>query len=740
MALNPLYFTTTSLEELFVDKDTGEFLADGYIVFYSDSSRTTPKTVYELSGAPPNYTYTALPNPLSIGGSGYPVNDNNENVNIYYYPYDSEGNLELYYIVVYNSGNIEQFTREGFPNVSPADDPENEFTNGISNQLSNPQFSDVLFDPSEGLVIEFDEAISSMVYAVAPDWDIVISSTGSGTVTINQTSLAGSLAIITNPPYLLDILMGGANISSVYLRQRLYNNPDIWSTTTDGQDGYVASYMLITSIDGTARTISMQYDPSVATSPQTIATGSTGTSGYVPIATTTLLNLATNTDESDVGYVDINIILPTSGHVGITSLQAFGLETNEQNIPYQQEPVNRIRDHLFHYYNPLLQYKPIPSYLVGWDFPLNPAQFNGDSGSLGAIGANKSAYAWDQTILYQNTDEAISYSRNTDGGFIVTAEATAQFAIIQYLDSVQARKILNKPICSMVRASTTKVNGITATASLWYTSDADLPDVTVGTNNSIVSSIDSDGFPLSFNGSWTQVPRNNGSNAIFLVDEEGDEFYNNHALTGWDASITDASNTATYFAIVIGFSSLAESETVAFDSISLCSGSIPTIPAPKTEDEVLRECRFYYQKTYEKGILPGAITIQGENCQPAITDFVAEPIDGEVYKNIIALYFDEMRTAPIVTFYSPTVADEGMIQFSVRLGGTFPDPDGATTNPTNVSIEGWSSFESSTTCYLLIPIDENFIMQFGVTPSISYVASMIFQYTLDSRLGIFPIV
>ena len=39
-----------------------------------------------------------------------------------------------------------------------------------------------------------------------------------------------------------------------------------------------------------------------------------------------------------------------------------------------QNSVNRQNDYLFHYYNPLLQYKPIESFLIGWDFPVNPAQ------------------------------------------------------------------------------------------------------------------------------------------------------------------------------------------------------------------------------------------------------------------------------------------------------------------------------------------------------------------------------
>lgn len=734
MALNPQYFTTTSLEELFVDKDTGELLANGYIVFYSDSSRTTPKTVYELSGAPPNYTYSALPNPLSIGGSGYPVNDNNVNVNIYYYPYDDEGNLELYYISVHNEGGELQFTREGFPNVSPADDPENEFNNSISNQLSNSQFSDVLFDPTLGVLIEFDDAVSNAVYSIAPDWDLVVSSTGAGAISINQTALAGSLAIITNPPYLIDILMGGANISSVYLRQRLYHNPDIWSTTANGENGYVAAYMLITSLDGTARTISMQYDPSVATSPQVIATGSTGTSGYAPISATTLLSLATNTDESDVGYVDINIVLPTSGHVGVTSVQLFGLDTNEQDIPYQQEPVNRQMDHLFHYYNPLLQFKPISSYLVGWDFPLNPAQFNGDSGTLGAIGANSSAYVWDQTIVFQSADDSITYSRLDDGSLNLEIAGPSKFAVIQYLDGSVLKDIFRNELSVNVLAGfATDPTDVTVTISLWYTIDVTLPDMTI--NESLVSSLDSEGKPTGFNGTWVEITRDLGDASFSAIQTSG-YTQNDYAFSGWSVSdIDEAMESATFFAIVVGTSSI-DSGSVNFGSISLVPGQIATRPAAKTESETLKDCNYYYKKSYENGVIPGAITREGENYQPAITNFITEPGEGELYKNIIAIYFDEMRISPTPTFYSPTSATAGLIEMTVRFGGDFPAPDSPATNPINVSIEEWSAFQASTTCYLLVPIDSSFIMQFISSPAIYYMGSMIFQYTLDARLGI----
>lgn len=118
MALDPLYVTSVSLDEIFLDKDTGEPLANGYIEFYQDDNRAIAKPVYEITGAPPNYTYAALPNPVILGANGAPVNNTGEPVSIYYYPYDPTGNLQLYFVQVYNSANVLQFSRQAWPNIT----------------------------------------------------------------------------------------------------------------------------------------------------------------------------------------------------------------------------------------------------------------------------------------------------------------------------------------------------------------------------------------------------------------------------------------------------------------------------------------------------------------------------------------------------------------------------------------------------------------------------------------------
>ena len=116
MALNPLYVTAPSIQQYFVDKDTGEPLSGGYLYFYHDNNRTEPKSVYTLAGNQANYSYVALPNPLVLSGAGIPVDANGNPIVIYWYPFDDEGNLDLYYVRIVSSTNVPQQTVQAWPN------------------------------------------------------------------------------------------------------------------------------------------------------------------------------------------------------------------------------------------------------------------------------------------------------------------------------------------------------------------------------------------------------------------------------------------------------------------------------------------------------------------------------------------------------------------------------------------------------------------------------------------------
>lgn len=120
MALNSRYMIAPSLEEYFVDKTTGLPLDGGKIFFFSDIDRATLKPIFKLSGSPPNYSYTQLPNPSILSGVGTFQDELNNNILPYYYPYDPDGNVELYYVEVYDKNDVLQFTREAWPNIGGA--------------------------------------------------------------------------------------------------------------------------------------------------------------------------------------------------------------------------------------------------------------------------------------------------------------------------------------------------------------------------------------------------------------------------------------------------------------------------------------------------------------------------------------------------------------------------------------------------------------------------------------------
>lgn len=135
MSLNSQYVIAPSLQEYFVDKDSGLPLSGGMVFFYQDNARSVLKDVFELSGSPPNYTYTVLPNPSTLSAVGTFQDASGNDIIPYYFPFDSLGNVQLYFIEVYNSDGVLQFTREGWPNttqggVTTAEDVTNFVPNG----------------------------------------------------------------------------------------------------------------------------------------------------------------------------------------------------------------------------------------------------------------------------------------------------------------------------------------------------------------------------------------------------------------------------------------------------------------------------------------------------------------------------------------------------------------------------------------------------------------------------------
>ena len=660
MGLDPRYVLLQGIEQYFVDKDTGLPLANGEVWFWTDNNRNSLKYVYELTGGPPNYTYSALPNPIRLSAVGTVQDANGDNKAIYYLPYSNvnPNDIELYYISVFRDGEgpngVPQFTREAWPNITSADNPATEGESSSNNELSNSQFVDVLFDPTNVMTVAYAGS-GTTTAAIAPGWFVEIQHTASGNVVITRSNRTGGApnATPTNAPYTLSV-QGNANITSLSIVQRLYHNPSIWSPITPNQqDSWINAGILLGPNTQNLRILYRPSNYAAVANTQTLLTANNITGNYNYFSNTVQLLPGDNTDLSTVGYTDIVISLTPNTTSTFSSVQVLGVSA-DVIVPYEQQPVNRQEDFLAHYYKPQLAYKPIPSYLVGWDFPMNPSQFyaNGTRAAQ-AIGANKSEYKWDQTLVFQSANSGVGITRGDLGEIVLTAAATSQFALVQYIEPQAAKSLLAGKMAVNINATSNVGGGALATVALYWTDEANLPNAAAGTNNSLVLTLDANGKPATFNGAWSEIARSSLGDAECTIIDAADESFLNYGFRGWDVADNTDIDTATYMAIVVGFESITMGGTVSINSISLCKGDIATEPAPKTLAETAIDCQRYYWKTFNTNTTPAQnIGVNTGEYRYSVSQADA----GDNYSPSI-IFPANMRAIPAITFYNPAAAN-----------------------------------------------------------------------------------
>lgn len=110
------FVSAAMLQDLLVDKD-GTPMANGTITLYHDNARTILKNWYYQTGAPGSYTYTALPNPMTLSAAGTIEDQNGVDTIPFYYPWSEtdESVRDAYYIVIQNAAQTNQITRANFP-------------------------------------------------------------------------------------------------------------------------------------------------------------------------------------------------------------------------------------------------------------------------------------------------------------------------------------------------------------------------------------------------------------------------------------------------------------------------------------------------------------------------------------------------------------------------------------------------------------------------------------------------
>lgn len=731
-ALTNQYIIGPPLQEAFIGKDTGLPLAGGFVYFFMDDARTVPKPVYELTGAPPNYTLTALPNPIVLSSVGTMADGSGNDIVVYYYPFDVTGIIaQPYYIVVTDSNGNPQFTRENWPGVSEGGAPpigSSPFQ--MQNQIANPQFTRQLINQNVATTYTVSGATDT-VFAFAPDWDFVIS--GTGTVTVEIEAQAGNSNIPTSPPYTLNVIVSGG-ITGCFLTQTFNSNSGLWSSTLD-QEIFLSTSIVASNGNAGSVGLNMFYDASSGLgSPINILSVAVNSSSYQEYTggSTSAIPLSNDTNLGSTGFVTVYIAFPSSCNINISSVQVIPVldEDVVETILYDVNSSNRDQALMGDYYIPRLSFKPIPSLLIGWDFPLNPAQ-RGSTQSM----TTTPAYMWDQTICASASGtNAVSAGTGRDNFRVATGNANSAFYMLQYLSGSQVKKLLGTTLSSNVNAA---VFGTSDTVTVGVHLYRGSSSAIIPTLPTTIGTIATNGTFTLTASNWTEIPRSNIPSAqatlkLAVVDSDINSGVD-YGFSGWEVIDNTGLEDTAYFAIVVTYAYTLSGTAIVIESTSLVPGDIPTRPAPQTYDEVLRECRYYYEQSYVSGTVPGTITTVGQLTMPFA--FVLNSNQYILMATSFTLPYQTKRAVPTVAFYAPDSATPAQIQASfIRNGAN----NAGTNTPCHIAMSNYSvSSQSVDRIYMLSGTSApSGISTISISSNLAAEGIAYMHYTADARLGI----
>lgn len=592
------------------------------------------------------------------------------------------------------------------------------------NQITNPQFALINFSSPFSLI----NATNPNPIEIGPGWFLELS--GTGNVTISQVPLNVSDANPSNAPYSLRLQLSGWVQNGIILRQRFQQNGMLWANKT-------VSGSITARINGAPQGINSQLIDSNSVLLGSVLTIPAVNSAWNEYTGHAELPATQNNTLPPAAYIEYRIFLPNNVDINLSSIQLV-----VQDLPlepkFEQDSIERQIDHTFHYYKQPLMYKPIPSYLIGWDFPLNPAQmipYPSTGRSLGQqnLGANTSYYAWDQTILFQQVNNSLTISDNPT--LTITPSSTTQFALIQYLSGAIMTDLLLEAqlnqLSSNIRASSMVSQKLTI--SLWWTSNANLPSLLA--NQSLVFGLDANGHPNSVAGGWNEILRINQQQAT-AITQAGTTL--DYGFSGW--MDLNARSTATFFAIVVGTDSVTAGNNIDFKSISLVPGSIPTIPAPQTRSEVLRECENFFEKSWAPQVPIGTLTAVDSRTFYQFATELNSSTNFMFQESFNIAWKQSKRAVPIfvpystITLNTPFRVTANYVGFS-SVGPTTYGNSGDVNNAVfwvqnNIGSQGANytpiAAALNAACFSLSTPN-------GVTSASAWLS---FHYTVDARLGI----
>lgn len=604
---------------------------------------------------------------------------------------------------------------ENYVPGSSGDNPIADTTFSTDNQITNPQFSIVNFTSPLTL-----SSISTQTIDIAPGWFLHLA--GNGNVTLTQVTLNSSVSDPTNASYALQIQLSGS-WSNAYLSQKFQRNGVLWSNT------FLSSSIMALSGDA----------------PQTISAslvnsqGATVASLLSPVSLTETFNsypgvvevpASTNTDLPPTAYVEYRLALPSNCNITLSSVQMISGDVAVA-YPYEQTTLERQEDQTFHYYRSRLSNMPIPNWLIGWDFGLNPCQILGHNPGISGLGNNLSRYIADQTISFESVGNVVSYAFTKASGITASTTGTTQIALVQYLEANSCQEIINQ-LFSMKLSGSVSVGTLSGTISVYWTSSSTLPNVAPGTNLSLVSAMNAGGIPTIGNGSWTEITRASGiGRGTFQLTTTNNTF----DFNSYDATSQPSINTATYLAIVIGFDSMISSQTFTLKYCTLNSGNIATPPPAMTFQQTLSALEYYYEQSYPYiNIAGGTTTTNQVSSEQGLYSNVPTAI-GMYARNFSFKFRTQKVKAALVTLYSTVTPNA---PGTVR-GIVYNNNVALNTTGTDITVSSaWSSVsgEKGINYTSNVSPASPLLSQAGVLTSTNAYTVINFQYVADARLGI----
>lgn len=735
MAIDNRLIALTSLNQFFVDKDTGAPLSGGTLEFYKDKNHAASKDVYKLEGTQPDYSYTNIGAVITLGADGTAQDSSGNNIIIYGFPYtdtpsETSTTLDLYYIVCKDSGGGIQWTRDAIPTITSEGDLLDEDL-PTSNQISNPQFSRTFLNSGSNAITI--QSKTNYEVNIAPDWVLVL--TGTGTVTVTQTAESGNDNLPTLPPFSLSVAVG-SGITSCLLRQRLNNNSSLWgaSATYSTNTGRVSTYVVAKA--DSSRDIKFQYKDN-SQSAITLQTMSLTTS-WAAYSEVVNINSALSSTTSSTGYIDLYFDITTNATLYLTSVQLIPTPTSSQSgvIPYDQRSSNRELAYMGDYYLDALSKRGTSNILIGWDFPLNPAQ----PGLTGTISSNSEttngAYTWDQTICARSGSNNITYARSslTNGMQFTTTGATTSLTMMQYLDPTLIYELQGEELSVNVVAHTAANSDVVGRIYLVYAPNgSSIPTLptTIGTTNS------GGVFTPSASG-WVTIPRQYLPTPQFtVIAANGRQALTNNTIdygfNGWKIDGTLAAQPE-YFAIVVTFEIPTSGTVLTVDSINMSVGSIPSRPFPLSKTQVVQQCQRYYEKSYNEGTTPGTSAASTAFVKPQ--NVIVFDVGGNAMfrqRTPFTIDFQTTKRAnPTVTLYSPSAGTSGRLDIFTNVNNVFAGPT------LDVISTNWAETKKSHRCVSYEP-KVTTLHGFGATPTTvnnTGQATVNMHYVADARLGI----